>query len=140
MPKIFLSVCLVSMWSPKEGKGNCVDGDIFFSGFMLVSKKKKGLSSEFCKFSMRCEQTFKSQAPWITAVYGFWQETKTPVMREKKHQNSQNFSLKMSEKISHFLHFFALIGNTAYALYVGLKLNKLQRSSRHVVYPSSTEI
>ena len=28
---------------------------------------------------------------------------------EKKHQNSQNFSVKMPEKI---LHFFALIGNT----------------------------
>ena len=33
---------------------------------------------------------------------GFW--------REKKRRNSQNFSAKMPEKISHF---FALIGNTA---------------------------
>ena len=36
---------------------------------------------------------------------GFW--------REKKRQNSQNFSAKMPETISHFSHFFALIGNTA---------------------------
>ena len=35
---------------------------------------------------------------------GFW--------REKKRRNLQNFSAKMPEKISHFLHFFALIGNT----------------------------
>ena len=35
---------------------------------------------------------------------GFW--------REKKRRNSQNFSAKMPEKISHFSHFFALIGNT----------------------------
>ena len=35
---------------------------------------------------------------------GFW--------REKKCQNSQNFSAKMPEKILHFSHFFALIGNT----------------------------
>ena len=32
--------------------------------------------------------------------------------REKKCRNSQNFSAKMPEKISHFSHFFALIGNT----------------------------
>ena len=32
----------------------------------------------------------------------------------KKRQNSQNFSAKMLEKISHFSHFFALLGNTAY--------------------------
>ena len=32
--------------------------------------------------------------------------------REKKRRNSQNFRAKMPEKISHFSHFFALIGNT----------------------------
>ena len=39
---------------------------------------------------------------------GFW--------REKKRRNSQNFSAKMPEKISHFSHFFALIGNTEYTV------------------------
>ena len=50
---------------------------------------------------------------------GFW--------REKKRRNSQNFSAKMPEKISHFSHFFALIGNTAlcYLLAVAF-LNFLQ--------------
>ena len=34
--------------------------------------------------------------------------------REKKRWNLQNFNVKMLEKISHFSHFFALIGNTGH--------------------------
>ena len=75
-----------------------------------LKKKEKGPSSEFCKFSPRFVRHTRARCrePQLSTVFGgkqtrqFW--------REKKRQNSQNFSAKMPEKISHF---FALIGNTA---------------------------
>ena len=95
MPKIFSSV---------------------LSGFNVISKKKKKkkkvlrLSSAtflrvFCDVPER--GAVNHSCLWFLAGNknaGFW--------REKKRRNLQNFSAKMPEKISHFSHFFALIGNT----------------------------
>ena len=54
---------------------------------------------------------------------------------------------KTEETISFFVTFLSLVAfqlggspsGYAYALSAALKLNELQQSSRHVVYPSSTE-
>ena len=98
----------------------------FLSGFNVISKKKKVIAltgasfspiswwspkkkrsfvSVLQIFSPLCA-TYQSKVPWTAAVYVFW--------REKKRQNLQNFRAKMPETISHFWHFFALLGNTAY--------------------------
>ena len=81
---------------------------------MLISKKKKkkilGLSSPtfLCDFCDIPERGFVNRGCFRFLAgnknAGFW--------REKKRQNSQNFGAKMPEKLSHFSHFFALIGNT----------------------------
>ena len=102
------------MWSPKKKKkkGHHADGGIFFYDFMLISKKKKvlRLSSptsfrDFCDIPER-NAVNRGCLRFLAGNKnaGFW--------REKKRQNSQNFSAKMPEKISHISHFFALIGNT----------------------------
>ena len=80
---------------------------------MLISKKKKRkvlrLSSatflrDFCDIPER-DAVNRGYLRFLAGNKnaGFW--------REKKRRNSQNFSAKMPEEISHFLHFFALIGN-----------------------------
>ena len=73
-------------------------------------KKKKGPSSKFCNFLRNfCDIPERGAVNRGCLRFlagnknaGFW--------REKKRRNSQNFSAKMLEKISHF---FALKGNTA---------------------------
>ena len=111
MPKIFSSFLsgLNVISKEKKKKGHHAD-------FMLISKIKKKkkkvlrLSSatflrDFCDIPERgavnrgCLRFLAGNKN-----AGFWQE--------KKRRNSQNFSAKMPEKISHFSHFFALIGNT----------------------------
>ena len=116
-PKIISSFLSgLNVISKKKKKGHHGDGGIFFSDFMLISKEKKKkkvlrLSSaaflhDFCNIPERgavnrgCLRFLAGNKN-----AGFW--------REKKRRNSQNFSAKMPEKISHFSHFFALIGNTA---------------------------
>ena len=101
-------------WSQKKKKGHHADGGIFFSDLMLISKKKKvlRLSSstfllDFCDIPERGAVN-RSCLRFLAGNKnaGFW--------REKKRWNSQNFGAKMSEKISHF---FALVGNTAWAYF-----------------------
>ena len=100
MPKIFSSFLSSFNVISKKKKGHHADGGIFFSDFMLISKKKKGLSSptflhDFCDIPEQnavnrgCLQFLAGNKN-----AGFW--------REKKRRNSQNFSTKMPEKISHF--------------------------------------
>ena len=64
--------CQVLMWSPPKKKGYCTDGGIFFSDFMLISEKKKGLSSEFCKFSLRFVRHSRARRrePQLSTVFG----------------------------------------------------------------------
>ena len=111
MPKIFSSF-LSGLNVISKKKGHYADGGIFSPILCCSPKKKKVL----CLSSATFLRNF-CDIPERGAVNrgclrilagnknaGFW--------REKKRQNSQNFSAKMPEKISHFSHFFALIGNT----------------------------
>ena len=100
--------------SKKKKKGHHADGGIFFSDFMLISPPKKKVlrlhSATFLRDFCDIPERGTVNRGYLRFLAGnknagFW--------REKKHWNSQNFSAKMPEKISHFLHFFALIGNTA---------------------------
>ena len=113
MPKIFSSfLSSFNVISKKKKKSHHADGGIFFSDFMLISKKKKvlRLSSptflrDFCDIPER-NAVNRSCLRFLAGNKNasFW--------LEKKRRNSQNFSAKMPEKISHFSHFFALTGNT----------------------------
>ena len=114
MPKIFSSFCPVSMRSQKKKKGHRADGDICSSDFTLISKKiKKVLCLSLASFLRAwCDIPDRGAVNRSCLRFlagnknaGFWQE--------KKRQNLQNFSAKMPKKMSHFLQFIALIGNTA---------------------------
>ena len=108
MPKIFSSfLSSLNVISKKKKKGHHADGGIFFRFYVVLQKKVLRLSSatflrDFCDIPERSvvnRGCLRFLAGNKNA--GFW--------REKKRRNSQNFSAKMLEKISHF---FALIGNT----------------------------
>ena len=112
--KIFLIFLLGLnvIFEKKRKKGHHADGGIFFSDFMVIStKKKKGPSSEFCKFSTRFVRhaRVRRHVPQLSTVFSGKQKRRF-LEEEKKHRNLQKFSAKMLEKISHF---FALIGNIA---------------------------
>ena len=87
-----------------------------FSPKMLISEKKKVFplsSASFLRDLCNIPERGAVNHSCLRFLAGnknagFW--------REKKCRNSQNFSTKMPEKISHFLHFFALIGNTGFAI------------------------
>ena len=98
--------------SDLQKKRHCADEGIFFSNFMLISKKKKVLHLSSARFLRALCDIHKQDAvnrSYLRFLAGnknavFWQG--------KKCQNSQKFIAKMPEKSLHFLHFFALIGNT----------------------------
>ena len=107
--------CPVSMWSPKKIKKKRSSRrwrHLFLRFYVDLQKKKVfRLSSptflrDFCDIPER-NAVNRGCLRFLAGNKnaGFW--------REKKRRNSQNFSAKMPEKISHFSHFFALIGNTA---------------------------
>ena len=100
----------------KKKKGHRAKTGIFFSDFMLISEKKK--KKKVLRLSSATFLRDLCDIPERDAVNrrclrflagnknaGFW--------REKKRRNSQNFSEKMPEKISHF---FELTGSTALSL------------------------
>ena len=73
MPKIFSSFCPVSIRSQKKKKGHRADGGIFFSDFMLISKKKKEVlrlrSASFLR--ALCDiQEARRREPQLSMVYG----------------------------------------------------------------------
>ena len=72
MPKIFSSFLSGFNVILPPKKGYCTDGGIFFSDFMLISEKKKGLSSEFCKFSLRFvrHSIARRCEPQLSTVFG----------------------------------------------------------------------
>ena len=128
MPKIFSSF-LSGFNVISKKKGHCADGDIFFSTFMLISKKEKGPSFEFCKFSTRFGDLCgipERDAVNCSCLRFLAGNKNTGFWREKKRRNSQNFSVKMPEKFSPF---FALIGNTACAYIKFFLKNILQWAS-----------
>ena len=99
--------CPISMWSPKKKVITPMEAS--FSPILCwsrkkikIKKKKKSPSSEFCNFSSRFLRHTRARRrePQLSTVFGG---------KQQKCRNSQNFSVKMLEKISHF---FALIGNT----------------------------
>ena len=113
MPKIFSSF-LSDFNVISKKKIHRADGGIFFSDFMLIFKKKKVLHLSSTSF-LRALCDIPEQGVVNRSCLRFLARNKnTDFLREKKCRNLQNFSAKMPEKISHFLHFFALIGNTGY--------------------------
>ena len=103
-PKIFSSLLSgFNVTSKKKKNDHCADESIFFRFYVDLQKKKKAASSEFSKFSLRYVRHRRERhgKPQLSMVLG----------GKQKRRNSQNFRAKMPEKI---LHFFALIGNTAY--------------------------
>ena len=108
MPKIFSSRL---SGSPKK-RSHRAHGGIFFSDFMFISKKKKKVlrlnSATFLRDLCDIPERGTVNRSCLRFLAG---NKNTNFWREKKRQNSQNFSAKMPEKI---LHFFALIGNTAH--------------------------
>ena len=87
----------------------------------LSPKKKKVLRLSFATFlrdfcNIQERGAVNSGCLWFLAGNknaGFW--------RKKKRRNLQNFIAKMPEKISHFSHFFALIGNTGYIIHAEIE-------------------
>ena len=85
---------------------------IFFSDFMLISKKKVLCLSSASFLRASCD--IQEQGAVNCSCLRFWAENKhASFWWEKKCRNSQNFSAKMPEKMSRLLLFFALIRNTA---------------------------
>ena len=110
MPEIF-SFCLSGFNVISKKKGHRADGGIFFSDFMLISKKKvlHLNSASYLRDLCGIPEQGAVNCSCLRFLVGnknasFW--------REKKRRNSQNFSAKMPEKVLHFSHFIALIGNT----------------------------
>ena len=113
--------CPVLMWSPKNIKKSKRSSRWWrhrFLWFYVDLKKKKSPSSESCNFSPRFLRHTRARRRelQLSTVFGGKQKRRflagnkiAGFWREKKRRNSQNFSAKMPEKISHF---FALIGNT----------------------------
>ena len=77
-------------WSQKKKKVLCLSSASFLCD--LYDIPERGAVNRSCLWIL------------VGKDAGFW--------REKKHRNSQKFSAKIQEKISHFSHFFALVGNT----------------------------
>ena len=99
MSKIFSSF-LSSFNVISKKKGHRADGGIFFSDFMLISKRKKKV---FCLSSagyLRDLCDIPERGVVNRSCLRFWAGNKnTGVWREKKCRNLQNFSAKMPEKI-----------------------------------------
>ena len=90
------------MISNNKKKGHRADGGIFFSDFMLISKKKKDPSSEFCKFSTHFVRHTKGRRcePQLSTVFGGKQTRrslageKTPEFAKFQSENARkNFAL-----------------------------------------------
>ena len=99
------------MWSPKKKKkGHHAVGGIFFSDLNVdLPKKKKVLRLSSATF-LRDFSDLPERGAVNRGCLRLLAENKNAnFWRQKKCRNSQNFSAKMPEKISHF---FALIGNT----------------------------
>ena len=56
----------------KKKKGHHADGGIFFSNFMLISKKIKGPSSKFCNFFPRFLRHTRARRrePQLSTIFG----------------------------------------------------------------------
>ena len=98
-PQYVLKIFLIFLFGCNvisENKGHRADGGIFFSDFMLISKKKSP-SSEFCKFSTRFVQHRRARhhEPQLSTVFG-----------GKKKPDFAKFQCENAEKN------FALLGNT----------------------------
>ena len=94
---------------------------IFCSNFGFLRKKKKGRRSErsatILVFYWLCAVN-NAVAPQTSAAYSFWREIKTSVFGgEKNAEFRKNSVWKCRKKISHFSHFFALIGNTGTSMH-----------------------
>ena len=102
MPKIFSSFLFgLNVISKKKKKGHHADKAIFFSDFMLISKKKVP-SSNFCSFSPRFLQHTRARRrePRLSTVFGrkqnrrFLSGEKTPEFAKFECENAgKNFAL-----------------------------------------------
>ena len=102
----------------------------FLFGFNVISKKKKGLRLSSASF-LRNLCDIPEQSAVTRSCLRFLERNKNASFwREKKRRNSQNFSAKMPEKISHF---FALIGNTGLYLTVAEKLQSGSKTGYIVI-------
>ena len=111
MPKIFSSFLSGFNVNSKRKKGHHADGGIFFSDFMLISKKKNRCFVWVLQLFSAISATYQSEAPWTAAVYGFWWETKTPIFGGRKNAGIRKISVrKCRKKFRTFCTFLHLQG------------------------------